>query len=177
MPALLHAEPLLAAGYALLLVAIAAWLESMGRHSNHRADRYYSGGFRYHKHADHWECPEGTRLDRAEIDNELRVIRYRAPARTCNSCAIKANCTDSDHGREIDVPLDPFISSAIGRFHRAMSLVLTTLAALILAIELVRYPHGTERWILIPAAVLVSSLALRLSRSLLSRNQAGAGRT
>lgn len=168
MPVLLHAETLLAAGYALLLVAIAAWLEWMGRHSHRRAGRYHSGGFQYHQPSDHWECPEGTRLDRAEIDNQMRVIRYRAPARTCNACAIKANCTDSDQGREIAVSLDPFLSSAMGRFHRGMSLVLVTLAAVILAVELVRYPRGPERWLLIPGVVMASSLALHLLRNLVS---------
>ncbi len=162
---LLHPEPILGAGYALLLVAIAAWLEWMGRQSHRRAERYSSGGFRYHRHSDHWECPEGARLDRAEIDNELRVIRYRAPARTCNACAIKANCTDSTAGREIALPLDPFVASAVGRFHRGMSLVLVTLATVILAVELARYPHGLERWVLIPALVTIGSSALHLLRN------------
>lgn len=107
----LHLEPLLATAYALLLVAIAAGLEWMGRHSHQRAHRYHTAGFRFHKHADHWECPTGARLERAEIDNELRVIRYRAPAHTCNGCAIKARCTDSDSGREIAISLDPWLKS------------------------------------------------------------------
>ena len=96
MLATFHTEPLVATAYALLLLAIAAGMEWMGRHSHRRADQYHTGGFRFHRHADHWECPHGARLERAEIDNDLRVIRYRAPARTCNGCPIKASCTDSD---------------------------------------------------------------------------------
>src|SRR5205809_5423657 len=92
-----HLEPLLATGYTLLLVVIAGGLEWMGRHSHRRADRYQTGGFRFRKDGEHWECPMGTRLHMTEIDHELRVIRYRAPARTCNGCSMKPDCTDSDN--------------------------------------------------------------------------------
>jgi len=166
MLAAFHLEPLVATGYALLLLVIAAGMEWMGRHSHRRADQYHTGGFRFHRHADHWECPHGARLERTEIDNELRVIRYRAPAHTCNGCPIKARCTDSDTGREISVSLDPWLSSAIGRFHRGISLALLILAALIMIIELMRYGHGRERWMLSAGLMIVGVLALKLGRSL-----------
>lgn len=161
-----HPEPLLAIGYAMLLVLIAGGLEWMGRHSHRRAGQYQTRGFRFHKHADHWECPNGARLERAEIDNELRVIRYRAPARTCNGCAIKTRCTDSESGREISVSLEPWLSSAIGRFHRGVSLALLILAGLLIAVELVRHGHGSEQWVLATAEVTVSLLAVNVGRSL-----------
>jgi len=168
-------EPVLAISYAMLLVLVAAGLEWMGRHSSRRADRYHTRGFRFHEQTDHWECPEGARLIRAEIDNELRVIRYRAPAHTCNACAIKTNCTDSTAGREIAVAIsqelateamDPWLRSAIGRFHRGISLVLVLLATLILAIELFRSYRGPERWMLSMAVVAASSISLHLARNL-----------
>lgn len=161
-----HLEALLAIGYALLLIVIAACMEGMGRHSHRRSGQYHTGGFRFHRPTDHWECPNGARLERAEIDNELRVIRYRAPAISCNGCAIKARCTDSDTGREISVSLDPWLSSAMGRFHRGISLALLVLAGLIIAIELLRHGHGTERWVLSTAVVIVSLLTLNLGRNL-----------
>ena len=161
-----HLETLLAASYSLVLLFIAAGLEMMGRHSHRRAGQYHNRGFRFHKHADHWECPQGTRLERAEIDNELRVIRYRAPAHTCNGCPIKAQCTDSDSGRELSVSLDPWLSSEIGRFHRGISLALLILATLIMAIELVRHGRGSERWILSAAVATLSLLALTVARGL-----------
>ncbi len=108
----------------------------------------------------------GGPAQRAEIDNQLRVIRYRAPAHTCNGCAIKAQCTDSDPGRELSVSLDPWLSSAIGRFHRGVSLALLILAASILAIELVRHGRGPERWLLSAAVATLSLLALNLARGL-----------
>jgi hypothetical protein len=166
MPGYFHLEPLLAGGYAVLLVAIAAGLEWMGRHSHRRADQYHTRGFRFHKHRDHWECPNGARLERAEIDNDLRVIRYRAPAHTCNGCPIKARCTDSDNGREISVSLDPWLSSAIGRFHRGISLALLVLAGLIVVVELLRHDHGPERWALATVVVTVSLLVVNVGRSL-----------
>jgi hypothetical protein len=156
----------LATGYALLLLIVAAGLEWMGRHSHRRADQYHTRGFRFHRHADHWECPQGARLERAEIDNELRVIRYRAPAHTCNGCPIKIHCTDSDTGRELSVSMDPWLSSAIGRFHRGISLALLVLAASIMTIELVRHGHGTERSLLSAAVAILSLLALNVARSL-----------
>ena len=161
-----HLETLLAAGYALLLLAIAAGLELMGRHSHRRAGQFHHRGFRFHKHADHWECPHGAKLERAEIDNELRVMRYRAPAQTCNGCPIKAQCTDSDSGRELSISLDPWLSSEIGRFHRGISLALLILAALIMAVELVRHGRGPARWILSAAVVTLSLLALNVARGL-----------
>jgi len=166
--ALFHQEPLLATGYVLLLVVIAAGLEWMGRHSHRRADQYYTGGFRFLRRADHWECPNGARLERSEIDNELRVVRYRAPAHTCNGCGIKSHCTDSDTGREISVSLDPWLSSAIGRFHRGISLVLLVLAIFIMTIELLRHGHGREGWMLSTGLTIVSLLALNLGRTLRS---------
>lgn len=162
MPPGLHAEPLLAIAYAMLLLGIAGFLEWMGKHSERRSHRYHTAGFRFHKQADHWECPTGERLHRAETDHQFRVIRYRAPAHTCNRCAIKEQCTDSDRGREIAVSIDPWLSSAMGRFHRGLSLVLLILAGLIAAVELIRHDHGTERWLL--SAVLLTIALLGMQR-------------
>ena len=102
-----HVEPLLAGGYAILLVLIAVLLEWLARHSQKRSDQYDTAGFRFHHDRDAWECPQGARLERSEIDHELRVIQYRAPADTCNGCSIKAHCTNSERGRTISMPLDP----------------------------------------------------------------------
>ena len=143
-----HVESLLAGGYATLLILIATVLEWLARHSHKRSDQYDTAGFRFHHDRDAWECPQGTRLERREIDHELRVIHYRAPADTCNSCSIKAHCTKSDRGRTISVSLDPWVRSAVGRFQRGISLILLVLAALIVLIELLRHGHGAEGWAL-----------------------------
>ena len=143
-----HLEPLLAISYALLLTLIAAALEWLARYSHRRADQYHTGGFRFHRDRDSWECPVGIALIRAEIDHEQNIIRYRAPAHTCNSCQIKSRCTHSDQGREILVSIDPWVRSASLRLQRGISLVLLVLALLIIVLELFRHGHGVECWAL-----------------------------
>jgi hypothetical protein len=108
----------------------------------------------------------GERLQMIETDHELRVIRYQAPARTCNGCSMKPDCTDSDNGRTISVPMDPWLKSAIGRFHRGISLLLLVLASLIIVIELFRHNHGIERLVLATVMIMVSLLCINLARSL-----------
>ncbi len=144
-----HLEPVLAMAYAVLLMAIAAGLEWMAKHAHKRSDQYHTGGFRFHRDKDAWECPVGLVLIRSEIDYERGLVRYRAPAHTCNSCQIKSRCTHSDRGREIAVPIDPWVQSASLRLQRGISLVLVTLATFIVVIELFRHNHGPERWALV----------------------------
>lgn len=157
-----HVEPLLAGGYAILLLLIALLLEWLARHSQKRSDQYETAGFRFDHERDAWECPQGARLERSEIDHGLRVIQYRAPAHTCNACSIKAHCTNSEHGRTISRQLDPWIRSAAARLQRGISLVLLTLAALFVAIELFRHAHGAEGWTLagLFAGISLSGLSL-----------------
>lgn len=143
-----HLEPLLAGAYIVLLIIIAFALEILARHSDRRAERYHTGGFRFHPDRDTWECPQGMALIRAEVDHELRVIRYRAPAHTCNHCPVKSRCTNSDRGREIPVPMDPWVRSASVRFQTGFSLVLYILAGFIAVVELLRHGHGAEAWVM-----------------------------
>jgi hypothetical protein len=165
-----HVEALLAGSYAILLVLIAVLLEWLARHSQRRSDRYDTAGFRFHRDRDAWECPQGTRLERSEIDHELRVIRYRAPAATCNGCSIKAHCTNSERGRTISVPLDPWVQSAAAHFQRGISLVLLTLAALFVAIELLRHGRGVEGWILAGLLAGIGISGLSIAGRLRDRN-------
>ena len=81
----------------LVLVAAAAW-RWMGRHSSRRADRYHTRGFPFSRTNRPLGMPrEGARLLRCGGRVMSSAwIRYRAPAHTCNACAIKANSTDSD---------------------------------------------------------------------------------
>jgi hypothetical protein len=139
-----HMEPILAGAYILLLMLIAMALEWMARHSQRRTEKYHTGGFRFHPDRDRWECPTGMALMRAEVDHELRIVRYRAPAHVCNHCPIKARCTHSDRGREIPVPMDPWLNSASLRFQTGFSLVLLMLSGFIAVIELFRHGHGAE---------------------------------
>lgn len=57
---------------------------------------------------------------------------------------MKAECTDSDDGREIARALDPWPHSEAGRFHRGICVVLVGLAVLIAAIGLARNTAPAE---------------------------------
>jgi hypothetical protein len=150
-------EVVLAAGYAALLVGGAFVLEWLSAHTHRRSLRFRTAGFVYRQDQDHWECPEGQQLWPHEFDPERRVVRYRAKAHICNGCARKSACTDSDRGREIVHPLDPWPHSEAGRFHRGLSLVLVALAVLIAVVELVRHHAPAEAATL--AAVLLTAVA------------------
>ena len=157
-------EVLLAAGYAGLLVAGAFALEWLSAHTHRRSLRYRTAGFSYDETQDHWECPEGEHLWPHEFDHERRLVRYRAKAHICNGCPRKAKCTDSDRGREIVRPLDPWPHSEAGRFHRSISLLMVALGALILVVELARHhalPEAALLLGLLTAATLAGRWLLR----------------
>lgn len=134
----LGTEAILAGAYATFLLLAGLGLDLVARASHRRSARYRTAGFTYYEGLDLWTCPEEQHLHRVETDHERRLARYRARASVCNSCAAKAGCTDSNEGREIARPLDPWPHSEAGRFHRAISLALVGLAGLIVAIALVR---------------------------------------
>jgi hypothetical protein len=159
-------EVFLAAGYAGLLVAGAFVLEWLSAHTHRRSLRYRTAGFAYHAEHDHWECPEGEHLWPHEFDHERRLVRYRAKAHVCNACPRKAACTDSDRGREIVRPLDPWPHSEAGRFHRAIALLMVGLALLLVVAEGARH-HRAPELALLAAVLAVGALAARrLARDL-----------
>ena len=137
-------EVVLACGYAAALTGGAFALEWLSAHTHRRALRFRTAGFAYDETHDFWLCPEGEQLWPRELDRERRLVRYRARAHVCNACAVKHRCTDSDRGREVVRPLDPWPHSEAGRFHRAIALLLVGLSALIVLVELVRHHHVAE---------------------------------
>ena len=135
----MNPEVLLAAAYAGFLTLGAFGLEWLSAHTHRRTLHYRTAGFSYDETHDHWVCPEGEQLWPHEFDRELRLVRYRARAHVCNACPSKNRCTDSDRGREIVRPVDPWPHSEAGRFHRVVALLLVALAALVLLLELARH--------------------------------------
>ena len=156
----MSAEVLLAATYAGCLAAAAFVLEWLSAHTHRRALRFRTAGFTYHEPGDHWVCPEGERLWPHEHDHERRLVRYRARAHVCNACSSKPRCTDSDRGREIVRPLDPWPHSEAGRFHRVIALTMVALAALILTVEAARH-HSPQALVLLTAVLLGVVLGAR----------------
>jgi hypothetical protein len=148
-----HVEVMLAATYAIALVGIAFVLELLARHSHQRSARYRSSGFIYLEHVDAWECPAGQQLIRRATDHQRRLVHYRAPAHTCNACALKTNCTESDEGRVLASRTDSWLESELRRFHRGISLALLLLATVILLAEGVR--HTQPRELLVVGSLLI----------------------
>ena len=143
-----HIEVILAGGYVLLLVGVAAILEWLARHSHRRSEHYRNSGFVYKQKLDVWKCPTGRHLSREQTDFERKIALYRAPAHQCNVCHCKKDCTDSDGGRELESRLDAWLQSELRRFHRGISLTLLLLAAILLAAEMMEY-RGLLEWMLL----------------------------
>lgn len=155
-------EVLLATVYALFLIAVSAVLERLAKHSHQRSEQYEVAGFKFHRELDRWECPTGQHLHRSEVEHDRRITRYKAPAHACNACHIKADCTDSETGREIEQRLDSWLTSEIRRFHRGISLALLLIAALLLIIEAARYREPRSDLLLGSLFVPVAIAAARL---------------
>jgi hypothetical protein len=135
-------------------------LEWLSAHTHRRSLRYRTAGFDYHADEDHWTCPEGEFLLRDELDHERRLVRYRARAHVCNRCPVKDRCTDSDEGRSIVRPLDPWPHSEAGRFHRVISLMLVVLATLVAVVGLARN-HDWGEALLLGVLVVACLFAAR----------------
>jgi hypothetical protein len=161
-------EVLLALGYAAALLLSAGALEWLSAHTHRRSLRYRTAGFEYDAQHDSWQCPEGQHLWPHEFDHDLRLVRYRAKAHICNGCPRKTACTDSDRGREIVRPLDPWPHSEAGRFHRGLSLMLVALALLVLVVAVARNNEPPEAALLaagLVAVLVTGRLLLRDFRS------------
>jgi hypothetical protein len=153
-------EVILAAVWAAALVLAAFSLEWLSAHTHRRSLRYRTAGFAYDAEHDRWRCPEGQDLWPHDFDHERRLVRYRAKAHICNGCERKADCTDSDRGREIVRPLDPWPHSEAGRFHRGLSLMLVALAAFTVLVAGVRHHDATEV-VLLLGVLAAAALAAR----------------
>ena len=68
---------------------------------DHRTEFFNADQFRYEAERDIYLCPAGKelRFDRAHATERSR--RYRAGAKDCNHCPLKAKCTTSKQGRSL----------------------------------------------------------------------------
>jgi hypothetical protein len=153
----IHPEVFLVTGYAIFLLAASVGLDLLARHSHLRTERYRTAGFTYHHKSDAWICPEDQILTRSEADHERRLVRYRGRPQICNHCPAKSDCTDSDEGREVVRPMDPWPHSEAGRFHRGISLAVALVAAPILAAVALRN-HAPLELAVLGATLLVVAL-------------------
>jgi hypothetical protein len=162
----MHPVVLLATGYAGLLLAVAAGLEWLARHTAGRSHRYRTAGFTYRPDHDLWMCPRNEPLWPYDVDRQHRLVRYRARPTVCNACPVKADCTSSHTGREIVQPIDPWPHSEAGRFHRGVSVTLTALAAAFLIAAVAAHHAPADLAAAIPAAALTGWLMSRWVRDL-----------
>ena len=145
----------LAAGYGLLLLAVAWGIDLAARRAAQRTTEWRSGAFTYHEDHDAWLCPEDQWLWPQSFDPGNRVMRYRASPVVCNSCPVKDTCTVSDTGREVSRNVDPWPSSEAERFHRGVACCVAVLAMLWPAITFFTATTTTERLILAAVVVVV----------------------
>ena len=158
----IHTEVLLASGYALFLVVVATCLEKLGRHTQPEISSVpnswiYLSSAPQCMGVSSRSVPQalGVRLSTA-------VAQYRAEAKSCNSCVLKKNCTDSEDGRKLEHHLDSWLQSEVRRFHRGISLALLFLAGLILSLEIILQSAATDLAVLLGAMVPVAIAATRL---------------
>jgi hypothetical protein len=135
----LHPEVVMIGGYAFVLLAVAAALDSAGKHTQRRSERFRTAGFTYQPQHDAWTCSEDAMLWPMEYDEQHHLVRYRAKASVCNSCHAKPGCTSSMTGREVTRAVAPWPHSEAGRFHRGLSLVLVGIAGLLLLVAAARH--------------------------------------
>jgi hypothetical protein len=57
--------------------------------------------FNYNPVRDIYLCPAGQILRPRRMHPIRRTIEYKAPARVCGACALRAQCTRSQHGRTV----------------------------------------------------------------------------
>ncbi len=69
--------------------------------NDHRTEFFSSQEFKYDAKLDVYVCPAGKDLRYDPAHSTERSRRYRARARDCNHCPLKAQCTTSQQGRSL----------------------------------------------------------------------------
>jgi hypothetical protein len=64
-----------------------------------RPQFFAQADFHYDAERDEYACPQHHPLKRETAKYREAVVVYRAQAATCNACPMKAQCTESAHGR------------------------------------------------------------------------------
>ncbi len=68
---------------------------------DHRTEYFSADQFRYEAERDVYRCPAGKELRFDRPHSTERSLRYRARAKDCNHCPLKAQCTTSKQGRSL----------------------------------------------------------------------------
>ncbi|MCV7030849.1 hypothetical protein [Mycobacterium sherrisii] len=156
----------LIAGYSVALLVTGWAFDVMARHASSRAAQWRTGQFVYRPDHDAWVCPQDHWLWPSSFDPKHRVMRYRALPVVCNSCPVKADCTNSSHGREVSRDVDPWPHSDAGRFHRGIACCVAALGVVLpLATSITNHSVG-DLLVLAATVLVVVTLGLPLARHL-----------
>jgi hypothetical protein len=67
----------------------------------HKTPLYGPARFSYDAANDVYVCPAGQLLRRSRTEYQAEKVEYRADAAICNACPLKAQCTESQQGRQL----------------------------------------------------------------------------
>ena len=70
-------------------------------HRGRAPDIFGDEVFIYDPAKDIYRCPAGQTLKARRVHPIRRTIEYKAPARVCAACVMRAQCTRSQHGRTV----------------------------------------------------------------------------
>src|SRR3984893_11801891 len=70
-------------------------------HTGHDQSIFGDEDFTYDAAHDIYRCPAGQSLKPRRVHPIRRTVEYKAPARVCGACALRAQCTRSHHGRTV----------------------------------------------------------------------------
>src|SRR5712691_881678 len=84
---------------------------------DHRTEFFSSDRFRYEAERDVYICPAGKDLRFDRPHSTERSSRYRARAKDCNHCPLKAQCTTSKQGRSLCRSVDEHYLDRVRGYH------------------------------------------------------------
>lgn len=143
---------LLLLAYLVILWLGGGALEFLARVHFHRAQTHANTGFSYDVELDRYECPQGELLTLDTFDDRNKLAIYKAPASSCNECALKTFCTPHHEGRHVYRSLNEFHETDIGRFHRVLSLIILVVALGFSVGGLAAWWNKPGEWLLVVAS-------------------------
>src|SRR3989440_718571 len=84
---------------------------------DHRTEFFSAERFRYDAERDVYLCPAGKELHFFQAHSTERSRRYRARAKDCNHCPLKAQCTTSKQGRSLCRSVDEAYLDRVRAYH------------------------------------------------------------
>ena len=84
---------------------------------DHRTQFFSVDQFRYDAQRDVYLCPAGKELQFWKLQTTERSRRYRAQAKDCNHCPLKAKCTTSIQGRSLCRSVDEEMLDRVRSYH------------------------------------------------------------